>query len=124
MIEAGLNYTSTLKVSVQDTATSMGSGDMDVLATPMMIALMENAAMKAVSPALPAGFTTVGSLMNTTHVKPSKVGDEVKAIAELIEVDNRKLTFSVTALDADDITIGEGVHVRYVVDREKFLAKL
>ena len=88
-----------------------------------MVALMENAAMKAVADHLPEGSTTVGAEMNVTHIKPSGVGAEIVASAVLTEVEGRKLTFNVGARDAEGM-IGEGVHVRYVVDREKFMSKV
>lgn len=123
MVEKGLTATSQTVVSKELTALVMGSGDMEVFATPAMVALMENAAMKAVAEALPAGSTTVGSEMNCSHIKPSKVGATVTATAVLTEVEGRKLTFTVGAKDNDGI-IGEGVHIRFIVDRERFLAKL
>ena len=79
--------------------------------------------MLAVAPHLPEGSTTVGAMMNTSHVKPSPVGDTVKTTAVLTAVEGRKLTFSVKAEDSKGI-IGEAVHVRYIVDREKFMSKL
>ncbi len=112
-----------MTVDAAHTALAMGSGDMEVLATPAMVALMENAAMRAVESGLPEGSTTVGALMETTHVKPSPVGAEVSATATLMEIDRRKLVFAVKAFDASGV-IGEGTHVRYIVDREKFLSKL
>ena len=88
-----------------------------------MVALMEHAAMTAVAPALPEGSTTVGAEMNTTHIKPSGLGASVTATAILTEVDGRKLTFNVGVRDAEGL-IGEGIHIRYIVDREKFMAKV
>lgn len=122
-MEIGLTYTSTVVVSKENIAVTMGSGDLEVFATPAMVALMENAAMNAVAGELPEGSTTVGALMNTSHVKPSAVGDTVSATATLKEVEGRKLTFEVKAEDSKGV-VGEGTHVRYVVDREKFMAKL
>lgn len=123
MLEKGLSASSTATVAAGNTAAAMGSGDLGVFATPAMVALMENAAMKAVASALPEGSTTVGAEMNVTHIKPSGMGAEITASAVLIEVEGRKLTFNVGARDAGGM-IGEGVHVRYVVDREKFMAKV
>ena len=123
MLEIGLTYTSHTTVSAANTAATLGSGDMDVFATPALVALMENAAMRCVAPHLPEGSTTVGSRMDTTHVKPSPLGAAVEATAELTEVDGRKLTFHVSAHEGGKL-IGEGTHVRYIVDRERFLAKL
>ena len=123
MLEKGLSACSTTTVTAVNTAAAMGSGDMEVFATPAMVALMENAAMRAVAAALPEGSTTVGSEMNTTHIKPSGLGAGITATAVLTEIEGRKLTFTVGARDAEGM-IGEGVHVRYVVDRAKFLSKV
>ena len=122
-MEIGLTYTSTLVVSKDHVAAVMGSGDLHVFATPAMVALMENAAMLAVANHLPEGSTTVGAMMNTSHVKPSPVEETIRATAVLTAIEGRKLTFSVKAEDSKGI-IGEAVHVRYVVDKEKFMSKL
>ena len=122
-METGLSHTSRLMVAEENTALALGSGDMLVLATPQMVALMENAAMMAVRDHLPDGATTVGSMINTTHVRPTAVGMEVKATATLTEAEGRKLTFAVKAEDANGV-VGEGTHIRYVVDRQKFLSKI
>ena len=110
-------------VTQELTAAQVGSGALPVFGTPFMAAMMENAAMTAAAAALPAGSTTVGAEMNVTHLKPSGLGAEITATAVLTEVEGRKLTFNVGARDAGGM-IGEGVHIRYVVDREKFMAKL
>lgn len=123
MLEKGLKHQSVMVVNEGNTAEFIGSGDMAVLATPAMVALMENAAMMAVSLHLEQGETTVGSMISTSHLKPSKVGRSISAIAELVEVEGRKLTFKISAYDGDTL-IGEGDHVRFVVNREKFLSKL
>ena len=99
-METGLTYTSTVTVSEENIAATMGSGDLEVFATPAMVALMENAAMNAVVGELPEGATTVGAMMNTTHIKPSAMGDTVSATAVLKEVEGRKLTFEVHAKDS------------------------
>lgn len=122
-MKTGLTFTSTVIVSKENIAATMGSGDLEVFATPAMVALMENAAMNAVSGELPEDSTTVGAVMNTTHIKPSALGDNVSATAILKEVEGRKLTFEVKAEDTKGV-IGEGIHIRYVVDRAKFMAKL
>lgn len=123
MLENGLQATSEVKVTADNTALALGSGDMEVFATPAMVALMENAAMKAVAAALPEGSTTVGTAMQTSHIKASKMGATITASALLVEVDGRRLRFEVKAWDEAGI-IGEGEHTRFVVDRERFLAKL
>ena len=119
----GLNYTSVTTVENSNTALTLGSGDMEVFATPAMVALMENAAMNAVAAHLEAGQTTVGSQITTTHIKPSALGSVITATATLTAVDGRKLSFAVEAHDGETL-IGSGTHVRYIVDRERFLAKL
>ena len=123
MLEVGLKYESRLTVDAENTALALGSGDMEVLATPAMVALMENAAMKAVADYLPEGSTTVGIEISTSHLKASAVGANVVAEATLDEVDGRRLKFSLKAWD-DAGVIGEGVHTRFIVDRKRFLSKL
>ncbi len=122
-IEKGLEYASKTIVTDKITAREMGSGDMPVLATPAMVALMENAAMMAVAGMLDEGETTVGSMVNTTHLRPSAVGAEISAKATLIDVDGRKLTYHVIAMDGDNV-IGEGEHIRFIVDRDRFMKKI
>ena len=123
MLEVGLKHTSTLVVTDDVTAVKIGSGDMAVLATPAMMALMENAAMLAVADELPEGCTTVGGHIASSHLKPSKVGDTVTATAKVVKVDGKKIEFKVSAYSGD-VLIGEGSHLRFVVDRERFLSKI
>ena len=123
MIEIGLKHTSELVVTDVVTAIAVGSGNMPVLATPMMMALMENAAMLAVEEELPEGCTTVGGYIESSHLKPSKIGDTVKAIAEVTKVDGKKIEFKVAAYSGDTL-LGEGTHLRFVVNRERFMSKL
>lgn len=123
MLEKGLSAQSKTTVDRGNVAATMGSGDLQVFATPAMVALMENAAMTAVAGHLPEGSTTVGAEMNVTHIKPSGIGAEIVASAVLTEVDGRKLTFNVGARDGESV-IGEGIHVRFIVDREKFMSKV
>lgn len=123
MLEIGLTHTSELTVTEAVTALSLGSGDMPVLATPAMMALMENAAMMAVADELPEGTTTVGGHIESSHLRPTKVGEKVRATAEVIKVDRKKIYFKVAAF-AGDVLLGEGTHLRFVVDRERFLSKI
>lgn len=123
MIEIGLTHTSETVVAENNTAIALGSGDMPVFATPAMMALMENAAMLAVAGELPEGSTTVGGHIESSHIRPTKIGDAVRAVAEVIKVDGKKIFFKVTAYAGDDV-IGEGEHLRFVVDKEKFLSRL
>lgn len=112
----------TIKVEEKDTAISHGSGSLPVLATPAMIALMENAAAKASTPYIDDDETTVGTLINVKHLSATPVGGTVTCKAELIDMDGRKLVFKVTAEDNTG-AIGEGTHERFIVKKEKFLAK-
>ncbi|MEG1758791.1 MAG: thioesterase family protein [Alistipes sp.] len=123
MLVKGISAQSRATVSAENMAVTMGSGDLRVFATPAMVALLENAAMTAVATELPAGATTVGAEMNVTHIKPSGDGAQIIATAILTEIDGRKLTFNVGARDAEGM-IGEGIHIRYIVDRAKFMAKV
>lgn len=123
MLEIGLRSISQAVVNENDTALILGSGDLKVLATPRLIALMENAAMNAVSNFIKKSETTVGGQIDVIHKKPTPIGESIEAMAVLTKIEGNKLTFSIIAKDSDSI-VGEGVHVRYVVDREKFMNKL
>lgn len=123
MVEIGQKHTSELTVTDVVTAIAIGSGDMPVLATPMMMAMMENAAMLAVEDELPEGCTTVGGHIESSHIKPSKIGDKVSATAEVTKVDGKKIEFRVFAYSGDTL-LGEGTHLRFIVDREQFMSKL
>lgn len=123
MLKEGLTFTSKTTVTDALTAKVLGSGDMDVLATPAMVALMENAAMMAVALELPEGMTTVGGHIETSHLRPSKVGAEIEAKAVLEKIDGKKLFFAVEAMQ-DGNVIGQGKHLRFIVDRDKFLSRL
>lgn len=119
---SGLSHTSILQVSEADTARVMGSGTLPVLATPRLAALMENAAMLAVSPILSPGETTVGGEIALKHLAPSPVGAEVSATAFLERTEGRKLFFKLEAKQGETL-IGEGTHIRFVVNTGKFLQK-
>ena len=123
MLLEGLTHTSRLTVNEAVTAIAMGSGDMPVLATPAMMALMENAAMLAVADHLPEGSTTVGGHIASSHLKPSKLGETVTATATVTRVDGKKIEFKVQA-HCGDTLLGEGTHLRFIVDRNKFMSRL
>lgn len=122
-METGLVHTSTIVVGDEHLAVTVGSGDLRVLATPVMMSLMENAAMLAVADHIKPEESTVGSEISSSHIRPTKPGDTVTATAKLVAVDGRRLEFEVKASDSKGI-IGSGKHVRYVINREKFLSKL
>ncbi|RKD20933.1 Thioesterase superfamily [Caminicella sporogenes DSM 14501] len=107
-------------VTENDTASAFGSGKVLVFATPMMIGIMENAALKAVDPHLPEEHATVGIHLDVKHMAATPVGMKVKAKAELIEINGKKLKFKVEAFDEKE-KIGEGYHTRYIINIPKFL---
>ena len=104
------------------TAKTVGSGTLDVLATPVMIARMEQAAWTAVAPSLSPEEGTVGTWMNVKHLSATPIGVEVTCRAELTEVDGRRLVFRVTAQDSQGL-VGEGIHERVIVQNDRFLTK-
>ena len=122
-MNTGLSFTTTMRVAAEVTAEYIGSGDLAVLATPAMCALMENAAMMAVANHLEEGQTTVGTALNIEHSRATKVGEVITATAVLTEVNGRELQFNIAARDEVGV-IGEGTHTRFIVNREKFMAKL
>ena len=103
-------------------ASTVGSGGLDVLATPALIALMEHAARNAVEPHLPADQTTVGVHIDVRHLAASPLGAQVRVRAELIELSGRRLIFRVEAFDAHE-KIGEGTHERAIVDPARLLSR-
>ena len=122
MLETGIKGHKELMVTPDKTAKAMGSGALDVFATPCMIALMENTAFESVQAELEEGCGTVGTALSVKHVAATPVGMKVTCDTELIKVDGRALTFLVKAYDACGL-IGEGEHERFIISEEKFQAK-
>lgn len=122
MLEVGIKGYKEIVVTQENTAKAMGSGTLDVFATPSMIALMENTAFESVQPELEEGSGTVGTALNVKHVSATPVGMKVTCDTELIKVDGRALTFSVKAYDETGL-IGEGEHERFIIFADKFQAK-
>ena len=118
-IRAGLRGESSLVVRDEHTAPSIGSGKVRVLATPVMINLIEAAALAAVEHLLPPGYQSLGTHLDVHHVAATPVGMHVKAFAEVTGVDGRKISFAVKAEDEKDV-IGHGTHERVVVNVAKF----
>jgi predicted thioesterase len=117
--------TASRTVTADLTATVVGSGDLPVFSTPMMIALMEQAACAAIDPYLVAeGHTSVGTHVDVRHIAASPEGALVSASAEVTDVQGRTVTFRVSATQLvgdEEIEIGHGVHTRAIVDRTRFL---
>ena len=122
MLEVGTKGKKEIVVTRDKTAKVMGSGTLDVFATPAMIALMENTAFESVSNQLEEGAGTVGTALNVKHVSATPVGMKVTCETELIKVEVRALTFSVKAFDEAGL-IGEGEHERFIIFEEKFQKK-
>ena len=122
-IETGRSGTSSRMVGQADLATSMGSGTVDVFATPAMIALMEQAAVNALASALPNGQTSVGIYLEVHHLAATPLQMKVSATATVVEVEGRVITFEVSATDGLE-TIGRGVHRRIVVDSARFVDRV
>ena len=106
-----------------NTAKFVGSGALDVFATPNMIGLMEQAAQASVAPFLEDGQGTVGTKISVSHDAATPLGMRVWAESELIEIDRRRLVFEVKAYDECGL-IGQGTHERFIIQNEKFLAKV
>ncbi|OGA07959.1 MAG: thioesterase [Betaproteobacteria bacterium RIFCSPLOWO2_02_64_14] len=118
-LEPGLTGVAEILVGTRDTAPHVGSGKIKVLATPVMVSLMEEAALNAVEGLLPEGHQTVGIRLDITHTAATPVGMWVTARAELTKIEGRRLTFHVSAKDEKEL-IGEGVHERIIVNVARF----
>lgn len=121
-IKIGSVLTKEITVTDDLLACHVGSGIVNVYATPMMIALMENTACECLNSFLDEGETSVGVMMNTTHDAATPAGMKVSVTAEITAVDRKKVSFSIIAKDEKDV-IGKASHDRFVVVKEKFEAK-
>ena len=122
MLKAGIKGRQEVMVTEDNSASSLGSGLLEVFATPAMVALMEKAAWMSVDPYMNDGEGTVGTMMNIKHTAATPVGMVVWCDSELIEVDGRRLVFKVEAFDETG-KVGEGLHERFVINNAKFMAK-
>lgn len=122
MLEIGLKGYQEVQAAETNSAKTMGSGSLDVFATPAMIALMEETAWKSVQPYLEEGQGSVGIQLNVDHLSATPLGMKVRCESEVTAVEGRKLTFKVAAYDEAGL-IGEGTHQRFIVDNEKFQGK-
>ena len=119
----GMKGEATTTVVHENTAAAVGAGGVEVFGTPLMIALMENAAWQAVVAALEPGQVTVGTIVNVRHLAATPIGQQVRATAELVEINGRRLLFNVEAFDEHQ-KIGEGQHERAIVQLDRFLNRL
>jgi len=122
MLEKGIKGHEEELVTMELTASHIGSGTVRVLATPMMIALMEKTSRISVKPYLEEGEETVGIHVNVSHVASTPIGKKVWCDTELIDIDRRRLVFKVAVYN-DDGLVGEGTHERFVIDVARFKAK-
>lgn len=123
MLEKGIKGKRTLVVDETNTAKAMGSGELEVLATPAMIGLIEKTAWMSIADELEDGKTTVGTKLEIDHNSPTALGMTVTCETELIEAEGRRLLFRVTCYDAVTV-IGSGTHERFIVDTKSFMDKV
>ena len=122
-LEIGRTYQSQTRVEEWMTAEKAGNKGVDVLGTPMLLQLIEDAALSCMVPALAAGEISLGSYIELTHLAPTPVGFIVRVEVEVIGIDGRRVNFAVAAFDERE-KVAEGTHERYVTDRAKFLKNL
>jgi predicted thioesterase len=122
-IKPGLIGERTTVVTENLSARHFGSGSVNVYATPAMIALMEAAAIAAIDSLLPEGYASVGTALNIQHLGATPLGQQVRAQAEVTQVDGKQVTFRVQAWDEHD-RIGEGTHIRVIIEIQRFMSRV
>ena len=120
MITEGTTASVSFTADDSSTAIALGSGDVPVLGTPTLVALVEQAAVAALAGALPEGATSVGTHVDVHHLAPTRVGASVVADATITAVDDRRVSFAVRVSEEGSV-VARGTHVRFVVDRKRFL---
>ena len=121
-METGIKGSESILVDDTNTAQTIGSGTLQVFATPAMIALIEHTAWTSVEKVLEDGCGTVGTRLDITHEAPTPLGMRVTCESELVKIDGRKLVFDVKVYDEQGL-IGQGTHERFIVDNDKFQKK-
>ena len=122
MLQPGIKAEKSLTVTDANTAKTMGSGTLDVFATPAMVALIEQTAYTSIESELEPGWGSVGTSLTIQHLSATPVGMTVTATTELVEVDRRRLVFHAEVYDEKGL-VGKGTHERFLVENEKFQAK-
>lgn len=120
MIEPGNSATIRYRTDSAATARALGSGDLEVLGTPKVVALIEEAAVATLDGRLPAASTSVGTQISVDHVAPTAVGGTVEATATIVVVDGRQVTFKAVVTE-DTRPVANGTHTRFIVDRQRFM---
>ena len=122
-VDVGRSYQSQTRVEEWMTAEKAGNKGVDVLSTPMLLQLIESAAVQCLAPLLSEGEVSLGSYIDLTHLAPTPVGFIVRTEVEIIGVNGRRVSFAVAAFDERE-KVAEGTHERYVIDRSRFLSNL
>jgi predicted thioesterase len=122
-VEVGRTYQSQTRVEEWMTAEKAGNKGVDVLSTPMLLQLIEDAAVQCLGPAISGDEVTLGTYVDLTHLAPTPVGFIVRVEVEIIGVDGRRVNFAVAAFDERE-KVAEGTHERYVVEKSRFLSNL
>lgn len=123
MLEVGLENIKEYVVKESDSAFNLGSGDLLVLSTPILIAFFENTAKDLINKYLDEESSTVGININVDHLAPSKIGTTIKVISRISDINKRIISFELEAFDNDTL-IGKGTHKRCIINKEKFLSKI
>jgi predicted thioesterase len=122
-IPIGLTSEKTEIVIPEKAAAHIGSGKLQVYATPAMVSLIERACQDMIDPLLPSGETSVGSLLKVRHLAPTPIGKEVKARAEVVAVEGNKVSFHVSVEDEFEL-VGEAEHQRVIIDERRFIKRV
>ena len=123
-VTVGMQASVSHVVAPEDTARALGSGDLEVLGTPRLLAWAEQATVAAVADGLGPGETSVGTRVELEHVAPTALGATVEVTAAVVQVDGRLIRFDTAAMDADGRIIGHGTVTRVTVDRARFRARI
>lgn len=122
-MEVGLRGALTKQINDNETADLLGSGLLEVFATPALVAFVENTCWKSIDEFLEEGQTTVGTNITLDHLKANLPGDEITCFSEIVEIDGKKIVFEFEVKNIDKL-IAKGSHTRFIVDSEKFMEKL
>ncbi|MBR3397622.1 MAG: thioesterase family protein [Lachnospiraceae bacterium] len=122
MLNIGIKGIQELIVTKENCAGRIGSGELDVFATPAMLALVEKTAWMSVADELEKGEGTVGTKVSLSHSAPTPLGKKVRCETELVEIDRKRLVFNFTVYD-DSGVVGSGTHERFIINSEKFIKK-